>query len=169
MALLFLCTSRNLPANFIGELTTSPKLSTVHPPLPPLPVVYLSPVFFVSSYFPKLLGSCSHFNHPVKCRRRRDIRELIQACFLTRGHPRFVPLPRRSAAQAVSGRYFWDCDEEGEVFIPPHDAGVKRFNPMKVGGEERLSGLCVVCSFFICCWFPNGLASCGYRCGYVGD
>ncbi|CAM9736204.1 unnamed protein product [Laminaria digitata] len=39
--------------------------------------------------------------------------------------------------EAVSGRYFWDCDEEGEVFIPPHDAGVKRFNPMKTitGGD----------------------------------
>ncbi|CAM9418773.1 unnamed protein product [Scytosiphon promiscuus] len=39
--------------------------------------------------------------------------------------------------KAVSGKFFWDCDEEGEVFIPPHDAGVKRFNPMKVitGGD----------------------------------
>ncbi|CAM9697427.1 unnamed protein product [Ectocarpus fasciculatus] len=39
--------------------------------------------------------------------------------------------------QAVSGQYFWDCDEEGEVFIPPQDPGVKRFNPMKAitGGD----------------------------------
>lgn len=35
--------------------------------------------------------------------------------------------------QAVSGQYFWDRDEEGEVFFPPSDDGVKRFNPMKVG------------------------------------
>ena len=32
----------------------------------------------------------------------------------------------------MSGQYFWDRDEEGEVFIPPSDDGVKRFNPMKV-------------------------------------
>ncbi|CAN0542799.1 unnamed protein product, partial [Ectocarpus sp. 12 AP-2014] len=39
--------------------------------------------------------------------------------------------------QAVSGKYFWDCDEEGEVFIPPQDPGVNRFNPMKAitGGD----------------------------------
>lgn len=97
--------------------------------------------------------------------------ELIQACFLTGGHPRFVPLPRRSAAQAVSGRYFWDCDEEGEVFIPPHDAGVKRFNPMKVGGQKRLSGLCVVCSFFFFFGFRklSRVVATSYRYGYVGD
>lgn len=39
--------------------------------------------------------------------------------------------PRDS--QAVSGQYFWDHDEEGEVFIPPSDDGVERCNPMKVG------------------------------------
>lgn len=34
--------------------------------------------------------------------------------------------------QTTSGRYFWDCDEEGEVFIPPLDGDVSSFNPMKV-------------------------------------
>eukprot|EP00752_Nemacystus_decipiens_P001278 g1273.t1 len=39
--------------------------------------------------------------------------------------------------KAVSGQYFWDRDEEGEVFIPPSDDGVKRLNPIKLitGGD----------------------------------
>lgn len=33
----------------------------------------------------------------------------------------------------MSGSYFWDSDEEGEVFVPPHEGGSKAINPIKVG------------------------------------
>lgn len=36
-----------------------------------------------------------------------------------------------SRSKTVSGQYFWDPDEEGEVFVPPQD-GSKAVNPIKV-------------------------------------
>ncbi|CAM9321320.1 unnamed protein product [Sphacelaria rigidula] len=38
--------------------------------------------------------------------------------------------------ETVSGQYFWDPDEEGEVFVPPQD-GSKAVNPIKIltGGD----------------------------------
>lgn len=34
--------------------------------------------------------------------------------------------------KTLSGQFFWDPDEEGEVFIPPQEGGIKPTNPIKV-------------------------------------
>lgn len=35
-------------------------------------------------------------------------------------------------SKTLSGEYFWDSDEEGEVFVPPQEGGAKAVNPIKV-------------------------------------